>query len=126
MSRFDITWRLSAVLAAAVFCVSPSLRAQDPGSSGKVSMPIYNQRTKVLEALITGRDSTNLPGGLVLAKSFELRAFRDGKQTNIVFTAQAPECKIDVSKQSAGDSGPIQLFTPTTNLFVSGTGFFFA
>ena len=57
-----------------------------------------------------------------------LKGFRDG-QTNLVqLISQAPECILDYrnDRQFAGDPGPIQIFTPTTNLFVQGVGFFCA
>ena len=38
--------------------------------------------------------------------------------------AMAPQCRISLATKVASDPGPLQIFTPTTNLYISGRGFF--
>ncbi len=55
-----------------------------------------------------------------LATMFEITSFHNGL-TNLI--AVGPECHI--LPAAAWDAGHIELFTPTTNVFVQGEGFFF-
>jgi len=91
------------------------------------SMPSYRHTAEgnKLDFVITGSSVSNLNARTLLVNQFELTSFRNGdpKQTNII--AQAPQCEVDVSNSVASDAGPLQIFTPTTNLFVQGVGFIF-
>src|ERR1700677_4159397 len=80
-------------------------------------------RGQVLEYLLHGQTATNFAPNVVLVTVFRMESFRDG--TNVQFIAQAPECFLDANKHVARDAGRFELFTPTTNLWLQGDGFFF-
>ncbi len=75
---------------------------------------------KVLEMILSGNRSTQLNKEENLVTPFEMISFRNG-QTNL--TARGPECHL--LPNTAWDAGHIELFTPTTNVYVQGDGFFF-
>jgi lipopolysaccharide export system protein LptA len=105
---------------------APSSRSGNGG--GRVEYPRWKATPngRILEAIVTGNNATPQPGGAVDLETFELRAFRNGQTNDLQFTAQGPHCRVDVNKGIAGDPGPVQIFTPTTKLYVQGTGFFCA
>jgi lipopolysaccharide export system protein LptA len=82
---------------------------------------------RVPDATIAGSSATPLPNKeLFLWKDFYLRAYRDG-QTNLVqVIAQAPQCTVDYKsgREFVSDPGPLRIFTPDSNLWVQGVGFF--
>ncbi|MGP8200044.1 MAG: LptA/OstA family protein [Limisphaerales bacterium] len=81
---------------------------------------------KKLDSVITGASASDLDAYHVLVNQFELRSFHNGDPKRVQLIAQAPQCKVDVSQNvAASDPGPLQIFTPTTNLFVQGVGFLF-
>ena len=81
---------------------------------------------KKLDFVITGSSATDLDARNVLVNQFELKSFHNGDPKQIQIIAQAPQCVVDVSQNvTASDKGPLQIFTPTTNLFVQGVGFLF-
>jgi lipopolysaccharide export system protein LptA len=86
----------------------------------KISRYSDTPKGKVLEMILSGNRSTQLTREESLVTPFEMISFRNG-QTNL--TAQGPECHLMSS--FAWDAGHIELFTPTTNVFVQGDGFFF-
>jgi lipopolysaccharide export system protein LptA len=75
---------------------------------------------KPLDFVVTGNSVTNL-----LVHQFKLKSFRNGDPKQIQIIAQAPQCQISQSPSMASDPGPLQVYTPTTNLFVQGVGFRF-
>jgi lipopolysaccharide export system protein LptA len=83
---------------------------------------------KIPDAQVTGSDARALPNGLVLLKDFELRGFRDGEPSHLQVIALAPECMVDYrdGRQLVENAGLVRIFTPTTNLYVQGTGFYCA
>ncbi len=91
------------------------------------SMTFYRDATggKKLDFVITGSSVSNLNARNVLVNEFELKSFHNGDPKQIQIIAQAPQCEVDVSNSVASDKGSLQVFTPTTNLFVQGVGFLF-
>jgi lipopolysaccharide export system protein LptA len=85
----------------------------------------YTPEGKKLDFVITGDSVTNLNTRAVLVTQFELKSFHDGDPKQVQITAQAPQCAVDISSSTASDSGPLKIFTPTTNLYVQGVGFLF-
>jgi lipopolysaccharide export system protein LptA len=104
--------------------------AQTPGAKpgGPVQSFHYKETTngKVMDAIFTGIDSTPFAGGGIQVREFKMTGIRDGQATNVSVIAEAPECRIDYDRQIAGDPGPVQIYTPTTNLFTQARGFFCA
>jgi lipopolysaccharide export system protein LptA len=113
-------------LAGGIFSIA---MAQVPPGTGlqRTSMSIYRETPegKKLDFVMTGTSGTNLDAQTALVKQFELRSFHNGDPKQIQIIAQAPECEVAVSGSVASDKGPLQIFTPTTNLFVQGVGFIF-
>jgi lipopolysaccharide export system protein LptA len=116
----------------AAFCLTSwvclPLLAQLPpearlGNNSSISRYRDTPTGKVLETTLSGNNWTPLTKQEVLVTPFEMNSFRNG-QTNL--TAQAPECHLDLAANVAWDAGPVKLFTPTTNVFVQGDGFFFS
>jgi lipopolysaccharide export system protein LptA len=121
-----------AILVLFLLCAAPA-RAQAPPPANRPAGVSYSHfkdtpQGKVLDAMMDGSEAKSLPGGLVSVKDFQLKGLRDGQTNQVQVIAQAPECEIDLrnGQESARDPGPIQIFTPTTNLFVQGVGFFCA
>jgi lipopolysaccharide transport protein LptA len=116
-----------AAFLLTLFVAAP-LRAQVPPEAhlGKGS-PIlqYRQTPKgaVLESILSADDWTQGTNKEVVAAQFQMINFRNG-QTNL--TAEAPRCHLNRPSNDAWDAGPIKIFTPTTNVFVQGEGFFFS
>ena len=117
---------LFAFLAGGIFLAA---LAQVPEGTRlrRSTMPSYRHTAEgnKLDFVITGSTVSNVGPQTLLVSQFELTSFRNGdpRQTNII--AQAPRCQVDVSNNVASDPGPLQIFTPTTNLFVQGVGFVF-
>jgi lipopolysaccharide export system protein LptA len=114
-AAFCLTLRLCLPLLAQVppeahLANNPSLVRYTVTPAGK----------KVLEMILSGNHSTQLTKEESVLTPFEMVSFRNG-QTNL--TARGPECHLVSS--FAWDAGHIELFTPTTNVFVQGDGFFF-
>ncbi len=125
--------KLLLMLAGLLLCGAASLWSQAPASQdakpgGYVEFPHYKDKPagRVLDANFSGWGAVPLPAGGVQVQQFKMIGVRDGQITNVAFTAQAPECRIDYDRKFAGDPGPIQIFTPVSNLFVQGVGFFCA
>jgi len=97
-------------------------------TGGPVQSYHYRETTngKVMDAIFTGMDSTPFAGGGIQLRQFKMTGIRDGQATNVAVIAEAPECRLDWDRRIAGDPGPIQIYTPTTNLFTQGVGFFCA
>ena len=120
-------------LIALAICSAPWLartRAQTPAPTaarpgGNVQYPYYKDTPngRELAAIFTGSNAAYLPDGPAQVKGFKMTGVRDGQVSNVTFTALAPECRIDDKRKIISDPGPIQIFTPDTNLFVQGIGF---
>jgi len=115
---------LSALCLASAWAQTPP--AAKPG--GPVQVPHYRETTngKVVDAIFTGIDSTPFAGGGIQVRQFKMTGIRDGQATNVAVIAEAPECRIDYDRKMVGDPGPIQIYTPATNLFTQAVGFFCA
>ena len=95
----------------------------------QASRPVYfhhKNSAGIYDANITGMDAKPLGGGLVELKIFNSSAFEDGLTNEVQVIAHAPECAQNSAQRDASAPGRIQIYTPTTNLFVQGTGFFCA
>jgi lipopolysaccharide export system protein LptA len=115
-----------ALCAAEAPARAAAAPAGKPG--GNVEFPHYKDTAsgRVLDAIFRGSNAVYLPDGAVQVKGFRMTGARDGQATNVSVTALAPECRIDYNRKIAGDPGPVQIFTPATNMFVQGVGFFCA
>jgi lipopolysaccharide export system protein LptA len=117
------------LILAAGYCVTAS--AQVPQGTRLRQHPSWSSyretaRGKLLDFVITGGSASDLDARNMLVNEFELKSFRNGDPQQVQIIAQAPECVLDVSQNvAASDKGPLQVFTPTTNLFVQGVGFLF-
>ncbi|HZM03631.1 MAG TPA: LptA/OstA family protein [Candidatus Saccharimonadales bacterium] len=94
---------------------------------GSISMPSfrYTPQGKILDMIITGTNVAQLDQRNIRIDQFEMKTFRDGDAHQVQIIAQAPHCQVDVVSTIASDAGPMHLFTPTTNLYVQGIGFYF-
>jgi lipopolysaccharide export system protein LptA len=115
-----------ALWLARTWAQTPAPPAAKPG--GNVEKPYYKRTPNgmVLAANFTGSNLAYLPDGAWQVKGFKMTGVRDGQISNVTFTALAPECRMDDKRKIVSDPGPIQIFTPDTNLFVQGIGFFLA
>jgi lipopolysaccharide export system protein LptA len=122
---------LKRALWLLAFCLIllPTLRlpAQAPTDTrldNKFSVSRFHDTPKgpEMEMLLLGDHSSNVTKQVLLVWPFETITFHNG-QTNL--TAQAPQCHVDVVSNVAWDSSHLILYTPTTNVFVQGDGFFF-
>jgi lipopolysaccharide export system protein LptA len=119
---------VSMILAGVIFSSAVAQVAQVPQGTRLQHFSMITERDtpqgKKPDYVITGNSATNL-----VIDQFELKSFRDGDPKQIQFIAQAPQCKINQSITMASGAGPLQIFTPTTNLttnlFVQGVGFLF-
>jgi len=117
---------VAVVLALAILLSAPHsvLLAQSTPRSGAVRLPYYNSKTGIQEAEFTGWDEVNLPSGEMQVSNFLGKLLRNGQPDQVTGIAQAPQCLIDHVRKTLRDAGPIQMFTPDTNLYTQGVGFF--
>lgn len=80
---------------------------------------------QVVDSWLQGRTVSNITARLARITDFKMESFRDGKQNQVQFIAEAPDCYYDAARFVAWDAGHIELFTPQTNLFIEGDGFYF-
>lgn len=115
-------------LAAGVVLTALAQVAQVPQGTQlqKTSLTVYRDTPegKKLDFVITGTSVSNV-NSKNLVQQFEMKRFRDGNPNQIQIIAQAPECAVDLNNSTESDKGPLQIFTPTTNLYVQGVGFQF-
>jgi lipopolysaccharide export system protein LptA len=116
-----------------LFLLPVAARAQAPSPTNARAGVSYSHfkdtaQGKILDAILTGGEAKPLPGGSVLVSGFQLNGLRDGQTNQVQVVVRAPECQIDLrnNRQFASDPGPIQIYTPPTNLYVQGEGFFCA
>jgi lipopolysaccharide export system protein LptA len=118
---------LCALLAGGIFFGAVAQVPPNTQLSGHPSWPSYRdtREGQKLDFVFTGSSFSNLDSQNVLVNQFEMQSFRNGDSKQIQIIAQAPRCMVDVANSVASDKGPLQIFTPTTNLFVQGVGFLF-
>jgi lipopolysaccharide export system protein LptA len=116
-------------LAAACLALGAGLplHAETPADTrldNRFSVSRYHDTPKgpEVEMLLLGDHSTQVAKADLLVTPFKMISFHNGL-TNL--TAQAAQCHVDVQSNLAWDSGHLILYTPTTNIFVQGDGFFF-
>ncbi len=116
----------SALWLARTWAQTRAPQAARPG--GPVQFYHYKEtaNSKMVDAIFSGSNSIYLPGGEVQVKGFKMIGVREGQASQVTVTALAPECRIDDKRKMVSDPGPIQIFTPDTNLFAQGVGFFCA
>src|ERR1041384_3649474 len=90
-----------------------------------ITIPHYDDK-QVIQASFSASDVNPLPKGLMEAKQFMIKTFRDGDETNIEMIVMAPECILDRGPYgySAWSSGKLRVFTVTTNYLIEGEGFY--
>jgi lipopolysaccharide transport protein LptA len=90
---------------------------------------VYVEKTtpkgQELEAILSGDTPSNLSDREQVVTHFEMESVRNGQASQVQFTALAPECHIDSPGHRAWDAGHLELFTPTTNVWMQGEGFYF-
>jgi lipopolysaccharide export system protein LptA len=126
---FFAALRLFAFALIISFFGQATIQGQVPKEArlgAESSMAIYKNTPngKILEALFSGKNGTPVNEREISVDQFEMKAFRDGQSTNVQLIAQAPKCLLDVNAKVASNPGPLQIFTPTTNFFIQGNGFF--
>lgn len=92
------------------------------------SMALYRQgpdNKRILDGVIHSTSVTNLNSQVALVNDFDLKNFRNGDSQQVQLIAKAPECAVEISTGKLWDAGHVEIFTPTTNLFVQGQGFLF-
>jgi len=108
---------------AKVFAQMPKEAKLDKGFSVRFYRP--TPTGKVLEAICSGSDAKPLSGSNeILVHQFEMKTFRESTGDKPQLIAQAPECRLDQKTRLAHSDGHLQVFTPTTNFFIEGQGFF--
>ena len=117
--RFSI---IGIVFAATVVL----LRAQLPaGATAKGFQAGYRDpKTSKLKAIFTGKNARQITGSELRITDFGMKTLRDGDTNQVELIAQAPDCLMDRNTSIASSPGPIKLFTPTTNLYIEGVGFY--
>jgi lipopolysaccharide export system protein LptA len=107
----------------------PELKPQTvqlpPDLRTRVTLYRDTPKGKVLNILLSGDSWTNLAERDDLVRPFQMKTFRNGQANEVQLIGQAPECHVDQTGHRAWDTGPIVLFTPTTNVWVQGEGFLF-
>jgi lipopolysaccharide export system protein LptA len=118
-----------AMIAFCLFVLTGADRAQVPTDARltKNWSTIFYRDTpegKVPDAIFGGTNATAVSGHVLLVKNFQLTTFRDKRGREAQLIAQGPECYVDYTTKIAWDAGPVKMFTPTTNLYTQGVGFF--
>lgn len=102
------------------------LRAEvPPDLKTKVYLERNTPTGPVLDILVSFDTLTNCGERDDLVKPFQMKSFRNGQANDVQLIGQAPQCHIDRISGRAWDAGSLVLFTPTTNLWVQGEGFYF-
>jgi lipopolysaccharide export system protein LptA len=82
-------------------------------------------KSNVLELILSGDNNSHVAARDDLITPFQMKSFRNDQAHDVQLIGRAPECHVDQIDHRAWDSGPILLFTPTTNIWVQGEGFLF-
>jgi lipopolysaccharide transport protein LptA len=102
------------------------LRAEvPPDLRTKVILERNTTNGPVLDILLSGDTTTNCGERDDLIRPFQMKSFHNGQVNDVQLIGQALQCHIDRIGGRAWDAGPLVLFTPTTNLWVQGEGFYF-
>jgi len=80
-------------------------------------------RDNALEYVLSGDSWSNITERDILVAPFQLKSFQRSGQVQLI--AQAPNCHVDKPGHRGWDSGHLQVFTPTTNVWMQGEGFLF-
>jgi len=91
-------------------------------------IPLYRDTPtgQVIDAMITFTSAGSAGPGRpeMRMHDFDMRTFKNGDTNLVQLHALAPECLMNLNTKISSDSGPIQIFTPTTNVYVQGRGFY--
>lgn len=128
MSRarwLSLAW-MAGFFLAAVAQVPQGTRLHSAGGR-RPAMTSYRDTPegKKLDFVISGSSVQNTGPQIIEVDDFDLKSFHNGNPKLTNFIAEAPHCEMDTSNNVASDPGPVQIFTPTTNLYVEGVGFRF-
>jgi len=117
-----------ALLIGGIFWAALAQVPQGTQLSGHPSLKFYRNtpQGQKLDFIITGDSAANINSHVMAINQFVLKSFKDGNPKVIQIIATAPHCLMDLTSHVASDPGPLQIYTPTTNLFVQGVGFQFA
>jgi lipopolysaccharide export system protein LptA len=110
-----------------VACVGAIVHAQTqtaPENHLGGSPSIATYRGGVPEYIMRASNWNRLSDRDLLGVPFEMTLYRT-YPNQVQLIVEAPACHIDSVSNVAWDEGHIVLFTPTTNIFVQGDGFFF-
>ena len=100
------------------------LRAQTPQRvSGTGFQAVYREGEK-LKAILTGKSAKQITGSQVFVTDFRMKVLRNSDTNQVELIAEAPECLFDRATSVAASPGAMRAFTPTTNLYIQGVGFF--
>ena len=111
---------------AAFLAAVPLLRAQLPkGASAKGFQFVWHDPKDLKsKALFSGATAKQVTGSQLRITDFGMKILRDGQIDQVELIAQAPDCLFDRATSLASSAGPIKAYTPTTNLYIEGVGFF--
>jgi lipopolysaccharide export system protein LptA len=114
---------------ALVLGFSLALQAQLPvGIQVKANprIPIYRDTAhgQVIDAMITFQSAASAGRQEMQVQQFDMRTFKEGDTNLVQLRALAPQCALNMATKVASDPGPLEIFTPTTNLYIQGRGFF--
>lgn len=103
--------------------------AQLPGGfevKANPQIPLYRQtpRGQIVDGLITFQSASSAGSQTLQVRDFDMRTFRAGDTNQVQIRALAPTCRLSLATKIASDPGPIEIFTPTTNLDIRGRGFY--
>lgn len=120
------------VFLIALALLSPAARAElQVPTSARITkswvMPYYRSYedgSRLLQSISEGTSATPLGKGEIMVTDFETRVLRGGSQNQVQITARTPECRFNVDTLIAYSTNRIQIFSPTTNVFMQGRGFF--
>ncbi len=79
----------------------------------------------MLDCVVNGTSVSNLDADTALVADFALTNFHNGDAKQIALIAEAPQCEVELANGVLHDPGPLKIYTPTTNLYVQGVGFYF-
>ncbi len=94
--------------------------------SAHPQIPLYRETPhgQIVDALITFDSASSSGQQSMQVRKFNMRTFKDGDTNQVQLIALAPQCRMDLSSKIATDPGPLEIFTPTTNLYIRGRGFY--
>jgi lipopolysaccharide export system protein LptA len=118
-----VLW-LGVVVVAAQTSISPSARIQNGFAASHYER--QNNNAKILQSTFTGESAIPVNPQQILIRDYEMITFTNGDPKRPQFVIQAPECILDIDPQShrAFSTNRLWAFTPTTNFFLEGVGFF--